>query len=108
MGWLGCRDEREQRISDVEYISQAVRAKAEECLAAVDDGQSPHCLLHCTQRAEWQVSQQPKGIEGGEGGGGGAKSVVQCRADQRGGCTWLILPGFACEKLTVGCGTDDF
>ena len=33
-----CRDEREQRISDVEYLSQAVRAKAEECLAAVDDG----------------------------------------------------------------------
>ncbi|KAL3158770.1 hypothetical protein ABBQ32_011498 [Trebouxia sp. C0010 RCD-2024] len=31
------RDERVQRISDVEYISQAVRAKAEECLAAVDD-----------------------------------------------------------------------
>lgn len=28
-----------QRISDVEYISQAVRAKAEECLAAVDDGE---------------------------------------------------------------------
>jgi len=34
-----CRDEREQRISDVEYLSQAVRAKAEECLAAVDDGE---------------------------------------------------------------------
>ena len=33
-----CRDEREQRISDVEYLSQTVRAKAEECLAAVDDG----------------------------------------------------------------------
>ena len=40
-GLLDCRDEREQRISDVEYISQAVRAKAEECLAAVDDGESP-------------------------------------------------------------------
>lgn len=33
------RDEREQRIADVEYLSQAVRAKAEECLAAVDDGE---------------------------------------------------------------------
>lgn len=32
------RDEREQRSSEVEYLSQAVRAKAEECLAAVDDG----------------------------------------------------------------------
>lgn len=46
-----CRDEREQRISDVEYISQAVRAKAEECLAAVDDGQFPSLwLLHCNQK----------------------------------------------------------
>ncbi len=42
------RDEREQRISDVEYLSQAVRAKAEECLAAVDDGELS--LAKCVQQ----------------------------------------------------------
>lgn len=41
---LSCRDEREQRGSEMEYLSQAVRAKAEECLAAVDDG-APVCAF---------------------------------------------------------------
>ena len=43
------RDEREQRSSEVEYLSQAVRAKAEECLAAVDDGTalSVHIAFVC-------------------------------------------------------------
>ena len=43
-----CRDEREQRSSEVEYLSQAVRAKAEECLAAVDDGKAFLSFKGCT------------------------------------------------------------
>ena len=67
-----CRDEREQRISDVEYISQAVRAKAEECLAAVDDGQSPQLPL--ALQPEGQMATPP--VRGG-GGGVGVSWPVQ-------------------------------
>lgn len=86
MGLLGCRDEREQRISDVEYISQAVRAKAEECLAAVDDGQSPHCLLHCTQRAKLasQRAGPPAGVGGKGGGAEGGMSHGQMSTEDAG------------------------
>ena len=62
-----CRDEREQRISDVEYISQAVRAKAEECLAAVDDGQSPQLPL--ALQPEGQMATPPVRGAGGKGWG---------------------------------------
>ncbi len=39
----------------MEYLSQAVRAKAEECLAAVDDGRFPS-YGHTLTSAAWQCS----------------------------------------------------
>ena len=35
----GLREEREQRISDMEFLSQSVAGKSQECLAAVEDGE---------------------------------------------------------------------
>ena len=51
-------DEREQRSSEVEYLSQAVRAKAEECLAAVDDGNTSSMSAR-TNLLEGHVLYQP-------------------------------------------------
>lgn len=56
--WWCDRDEREQRSSEVEYLSQAVRAKAEECMAAVDDGNTSSMSAR-TNLLEGHVPNQP-------------------------------------------------